>query len=253
MTVDAPVERKLAAIMVADVEGYSRQMHEDEEAALATLTAHRAIIDELVEQHNGRINGSAGDSVIADFTSGVEAVNCAVAIQRSLHKANLKFVPHKQMEFRIGINVGDIIEKDGELYGDGINIAARIEALAEPGGICITRATRDNVRDKVEYRFADLGERQVKNIMRPVRVFAVEFDRSEPVKVEEAPAEDNPAPDKKNKPLDPAEVEIEVTFWNTVKDSGDAEMFEAYLDKYPQGEFRKLAEIILANIKSKRG
>jgi class 3 adenylate cyclase len=248
MPVDAPVERKLAAIMVADVQGYSRQMHEDEEAALATLTAHRAIIDDFVAQHNGNISGTAGDSVIADFVSAVEAVNCAVAIQRSLYKANQELTPERRMEFRIGINVGDIIQKDGDLYGDGINVAARIEALAEPGGICVTRATRDNVRDKVEYRFEDLGERQVKNIPRPVRIFAVVFDRLEPVTVEEPRAESTTTAPSKSKPPDPAEVEIEITFWNTVKDSGDAEMFRAYLEKYPDGEFRKLAEISLARI-----
>lgn len=247
MPVDAQVERKLAAIMVADVEGYSRQMHEDEEAALHTLTAHRVILDELIAQHNGQITGSAGDSVVADFASGVEAVNCAVAIQRSLHKANLKLAADKRMEFRIGINVGDVMLKDGELYGDGINVAARIEALAEPGGICVTRATRDNVRDKVEHGFEDLGERQVKNIPRSVRIFAVTFDRSKPVEKGEVPAGTATAPEK-SKPLDPTEVEIEVTFWNTVKDSGDAEMFEAYLEKYPEGEFRKLAEISLSKL-----
>lgn len=252
MPVDAPVERKLAAIMVADVEGYSRQMHEDEEAALATLTAHRAILDELIVQHNGQVNGSAGDSVIADFASGVEAVNCAVAIQRSLYTANLKLAPERRMEFRIGINVGDIILKDGELYGDGVNVAARIEAMAEPGGICVTRAARDNVRDKVEHGFEDLGERQVKNIPRPVRIFAVVFDRSEPVKAEEVPAESPSAPERK-KPLDPAEVEIELAFWNTVKDSGDAEMFMAYLEKYPEGEFRSLAEINIGKLAAKDG
>ena len=253
MPVDSPVERKLAAIMVADVEGYSRHMHADEEAALATLTAHRAIVDELVAQHNGQISGSAGDSIIADFVSGVEAVNCAVAIQRSLYKANLKLAPERRMEFRVGINVGDIILKDGDLYGDGINVASRIQALAEPGGIYVTRATRDNVRDKVEYRFEDLGERQVKNIERPVRIFAVNFDRSEPVtKVEEAPVEGSTAP-AKDKPRDPAEVEIEIAFWNTIKHSSDAEMFKAYIEKYPEGEFRKLAEINLAKLTAKPG
>jgi class 3 adenylate cyclase len=252
MPVDAPVERKLAAIMVADVEAYSRHMHEDEEGTLKTLTSHRAIVDELIGQHNGQISGSAGDSVIADFASGVEAVNCAVGIQRSLHKANLGLAEDKRLEFRIGINVGDVISKDGDIYGDGINVAARIEALAEPGGICVTRAARDSVRDKVDYGFEDLGERQVKNIARPVRIFAVDFDRSEPVNMEQAPGDDS-ALAEKQKPLDPTEVEIEVAFWNTVKDSDDAEMIQAYLDKYPQGEFHKLAEIMLDRLRAKSG
>lgn len=249
MTTDGPVERKLAAILMADVEGYSRQMHEDEEAALATLTRLRAIIDDLVAQHNGQISGSAGDSVIADFASGVEAVNCAVAIQRGLNEANQARPAGQRMEFRIGINVGDVMLKDGDIYGDGINVAARIEALAEPGGICVTRATRDSVRDKVDYTFEDLGERQVKNIARPVRIFKIIFDRSKPIYVEERPAstEAEEAPPR----LDPAEVEIEVAFWNTVKDSEDAAMFEAYLEKYPEGEFRKLAEINLAKLGQK--
>src|SRR5687768_6255446 len=117
MTADATVERKLAAILIADVEGYSRQMHEDEEGTLATLTSHRTIIDEHVAAHNGSISGSAGDSVIADFASAVEAVNCAVAIQQSLYKANLSLAAGKRMEFRIGINVGDVMLKDGDLFG----------------------------------------------------------------------------------------------------------------------------------------
>ena len=247
MTADAPVERKLAAILIADVEGYSRQMHEDEEAALATLTAHRAVIDEHVAAHNGNISGSAGDSVIADFPSAVEAVNCAVAIQQSLHKANLSLAMDKRMEFRIGINVGDVILKDGNLFGDGINVAARIEALAEPGGICVTRATRDNVRDKVDYRFEDMGEQQVKNIARPVRTFRVIFDRWDPPELN-LPAGDEEKKPEPQKPLDPAEVEIELAFWNSVKDSDQRAMFEAYLEKYPEGEFRSLAEISIARL-----
>lgn len=249
MASDGPVERKLAAILVADVEGYSRQMHEDEEAALATLTRLRAIIDDLVAQHNGQISGSAGDSVIADFASGVEAVNCAVAIQQSLNEANLARPSGQRMEFRIGINVGDVMLKNGDIYGDGINVAARIEALAEPGGIWVTRATRDSVRDKVDYTFEDLGERQVKNIARPVRIFKVVFDRSKPIPVETRP--DSEEPEDTPRKLDPAEVEIEVAFWNSVKESEDRAMFEAYLEKYPNGEFRKLAEISLAKLGKK--
>ena len=247
MTKNIDTERRLAAIFAADVEGYSRQMHENEEAALATLTAHRAVIDELVAGHNGHISGSAGDSVIADFASGVEAVNCAVAIQQSLHKANLSLPADKRMEFRIGINVGDVMLKDGNLFGDGINVAARIEALAEPGGICVTRSTRDDVRDKVDYRFEDMGEQQVKNIARPVRTFRVLFDRWEPPRLD-LPASDEERKPEAQKPLDPTEIEVELTFWNSVKDSDDLAMLEAYLEKYPEGEFRSLAEIHIARL-----
>jgi adenylate cyclase len=240
----APVERKLAAILIADVEGYSRHMHEDEERALGILTGHRAIMDDLIAHHGGNVSGTAGDSVIADFASAVEAVNCAVAIQQALFRANRKLVAHQRMDFRIGINVGDVMLKDGDIFGDGINVAARIEALAEPGGICVTRQTRDNVRDKVAYRFEDMGEQEVKNIARPVRAFRLLFDRAggqEP----DAAEEEAPTP---KKPLDPLEVEIEIAFWNSVKDSKDAELLKAYLDKYPEGEFKPLALICLARL-----
>jgi len=171
-----PVERKLVAILAADVEGYSRLMHEDEEATLATLSSHRAIVDSLVQALGGRISGTAGDSVLAEFASVVDAVRCAVGIQQSLCKANGRLDPERRMQFRIGINVGDVILKDGDLFGDGINVAARLEALADAGAICVTRGVRDAVRDKLEYAFDDMGEQKVKNILRPVRVFKVRFD-----------------------------------------------------------------------------
>lgn len=246
MSGTASVERKLVAILIADVEAYSRHMHEDEEQALATLTSHRAIMDELISGHGGNISGTAGDSVIADFASGVEAVNCAVAIQQSLFNANRKLVAHRRMEFRIGINVGDVMLKDGGLFGDGINVAARIEALAEPGGICLTREARDNVRDKVDYRFEDMGEQEVKNIARPVRAFRLVFERAGP-KIAPLPSEVEKPPEPR-KPLDPIEVEIELAFWNSVRDSGDVAMFKAYLEKYPDGEFKPLALIRLAQL-----
>ena len=241
----AAIERKLAAILIADAEGYSRHMHEDEERALATLSAHRAIMDEHIASHGGNVSGSAGDSVIADFASAVEAVNCAVVIQQALHKANLDQPPSQRMEFRIGINVGDVMLKDGDLFGDGINVAARIEALADPGGICLTRQARDNVRDKVDYRFEDMGDQEVKNIARPVRAFRLVFDRAGPPPEEPAPTV---ATEKPAKPTDPIAVEIELAFWNSVKDSGNAAMFRAYLTKYPEGEFKPLALIQLAEI-----
>lgn len=243
----SPVERKLAAILIADVEAYSRHMHEDEERALATLSSHRAIMDDLIAHHGGNVSGTAGDSVIADFASAVEAVNCAVAIQQALFKANRKLVAHQRMEFRIGINVGDVMLKDGDIFGDGINVAARIEALAEPGGICVTRQTRDNVRDKVSYRFEDMGEQEVKNIARPVRAFRLLFDHAAGQAPQADAAEEETSPPQK-KHLDPLEIQIEIAFWNSVKDSNDAEMLKAYLDKYPEGEFKPLALIGLARL-----
>jgi len=171
-----PLERKLIAILAADVEGYSRLMHRDEGSALATLSSHRSIIDAIIVQGRGEISGTAGDSVLAEFASVVDAVHSAVSIQQALTKANSTLAPDRQMMLRIGINVGDVMVKDGGIFGDGVNVAARLEAMAEPGSISVTRGVRDHLRDRMDYEFEDLGEHTVKNIARPVRVFRVKFD-----------------------------------------------------------------------------
>src|SRR6202158_2506748 len=171
-----PVERKLVAILAADIQGYSRLMGIAEENTLATLSAHRAITDAIIAQHGGRICGTAGDSVLAEFASVFAAVQCAVEIQRDLAQANLALGEERRMWFRIGINIGDVMVKDGDIFGDGVNIAARIEALAQPGGICVSRGVRDHIRNKVAVGFEDLGEQTVKNIARPVRAFSLRLD-----------------------------------------------------------------------------
>jgi len=132
------LERKLTAILCADISGYSRLMGEDEEATLQTLSAYRKIIDSLIENHRGRFVNSAGDSVLAEFTSLVEAVNCAVDIQNSLKAENAALPPERRMQFRIGVNLGDVMVEGEQIYGDGVNVAARLESLAEPGRICIS-------------------------------------------------------------------------------------------------------------------
>src|SRR5215469_15918561 len=137
------VERKLAAIFAADVAGYSSLMGRDEFGTLRTLTAYRVIIDRLITSHRGRIFNTAGDSLVADFASAVDAVQCAVAVQEAIAKENADRPAGEQMRFRIGIHVGDIIVQGDDIYGDGVNVAARLEALAEPGGICISRVVRD--------------------------------------------------------------------------------------------------------------
>src|SRR5215469_6544404 len=167
------VERKLAAIFAVDVEGYSRLMGQDEVGTLRTLTAYRAIIDPLIASHRGRIFTTAGDSLVADFASAVDAVQCAVEVQEAMAKENADRPVGEQMWFRIGIHVGDIIVQGGNLFGDAVNIAARLEALAKPDGICISRVVRDQIRDKLPYRFDDIGEQIVKNITRPVRAYAM--------------------------------------------------------------------------------
>jgi adenylate cyclase len=170
------VERKLAAILCADVYGYSRLMGEDEEATLRTLTSYRKLIDSQIEQHHGRFVNSAGDSVLAEFASVVEAVNCAVEIQRGLKAENANLPLERRMEFRIGVNLGDVMVEGEQIYGDGVNVAARLESLAEPGGICISGTAHDQVRDKLALAYEDAGEQAVKNIARPVHVWRVLLD-----------------------------------------------------------------------------
>ena len=166
-----PLERRLVAILAADVVGYSRLMEIDEEATLATLSSHRTVTDALIAGHGGRICGTAGDSILAEFASVLAAAQCAVEIQRDLAAVNAARPEERRMWLRIGLNVGDVMVKDGDIFGDGVNIAARLEGLAEPGGICISRGVRDHIRRKLACTFGDLGEQTVKNIAQPIRVF----------------------------------------------------------------------------------
>src|SRR5499426_3695740 len=165
------MERKLAAIFSTDVKSYSRLMGEDEVATIHTLTAYRTLMATLIQQHRGRVVDSPGDNLLAEFPSVVQAVECAVAIQRALRVRNAGLPLHRRMEFRIGINLGDVIVEGERLYGDGVNIAARLEALAEPGGVLVSHTVHEQVRDKLPFTFEDLGEQQVKNIARPLRVY----------------------------------------------------------------------------------
>jgi adenylate cyclase len=167
------VERRLAAILCADVYGYSRLMGEDEEATILTLSAHRKIIDGLIEQHHGRFVNSAGDSVLAEFASVVHAVQCGVEIQSALKTENGKLPTERRMQFRIGINLGDVMVQGDQIYGDGVNVAARLESLADPGGICVSRTVHDQTKNKLSLNFEDFGDQHVKNITEPIRVFRV--------------------------------------------------------------------------------
>ena len=166
-------ERRLVAILAADVEGYSRLMGADEVATLQALTERRAILDELISTYRGRIANTAGDSVLAEFVSAVDAVQCAVEAQAELAKANLGLPEERHVNLRIGIHVGDVMVKGGDLFGDGVNIAARLQTLASAGGTCISGLAHDHVRKILPFAFADLGVQQVKNIEEPVRAFAV--------------------------------------------------------------------------------
>jgi adenylate cyclase len=170
------VERKLAAIFAADVAGYSALMGRDEVGTLRTLTAYRVIIDHLIASHRGRIFNTAGDSLVVDFASAVDAVQCAVAVQEAVARENAERPADEQMRFRIGIHVGDIMVQGDNLFGDAVNISARLEALAEPGGICVSRVVRDQIRDKLPYRCEEMGEQRVKNITRPVRAYSIKTE-----------------------------------------------------------------------------
>src|SRR5713101_3106593 len=167
------MERKLTAILCADVFGYSRLMGENEEATLSALSSYRKLIDSLIEQHHGRFVNSAGGSVLAEFASVVNAVQCAVEIQTTLKAENANPPPNRRMEFRIGVNLGDVMVDGEQIYGDGVNVAARLESLAEPGGIYISRTVHEQIRNKLALNYEDLGEQAVKNIVEPVRVFRV--------------------------------------------------------------------------------
>jgi len=170
---DEGFRRKLAAILSADVEGYSRLMDDDEEATVRTITSYRTAIADLVQQFRGRIIDTPGDNILSDFTSVVDAVNCAVEIQRDLAERNAELPDNRKMQFRIGVNLGDVIDEDGRIYGDGVNIAARIESLAEAGGICISGRAHDQVENKLGLEYEDLGKHEVKNISRPIQVYRV--------------------------------------------------------------------------------
>jgi adenylate cyclase len=238
---EAPhLERKLVAILAADVEGFSRHMECDEATTLAVLSSHRAVIDRAINEYRGRITGTAGDSVIAEFGSVLSAVNCAVQIQQLLTEENEKLVAEQRLMLRIGINVGDVMIKDGDIFGDGVNIAARLESLADPGGICVWRGVRDHLRKHRIVVFEDLGEQKVKNIAQPVRAFKVRIG-AVPPEPELDPGDDTPE-GQVDAILVGENVEVQLAFWDAIKDSEDASEFEVYLERYPEGPFAELAK-----------
>ena len=210
----------------------------------ATLSAHREVIDELIKQHGGRIANTAGDSVLAEFPSVVEAVQCGVEIQQAMAARNAQDSEEQKMLLRIGINVGDVIVKDQDIFGDGVNLAARLQGLAAAGGICISRSVRDQLRDKSPFIFEDQGEQSVKNIARPVRVFAVRFEGQPKgdllTEALHSEARTNGEPKKTD--------DVELAFWNSITDSDTAADYSAYLERYPTGNFSALARARLTSL-----
>lgn len=173
------MKRKIAAIFAADIAGYSRLVAEDEEETLRRLASYREVVDDFIAKAGGRIFNTAGDAVLAEFPSAVDAVRCAIDIQESLRTRNMAYPTSRQMSFRIGITIGDVVERDGDLLGDGVNIAARLEGLAEVGGICVSRAVHEQVANKLSVQFADIGAQEVKNIPTPVHAYMVAMRRED--------------------------------------------------------------------------
>ena len=167
------VSRRLVAVFAADVEGYSRLMGADEVGTRKGLTERRAILDRFIEEHRGRIANTAGDSVLAEFGSAVEAVQCAVEAQAALAEVNSSVALDHRISFRIGIHIGDVMIRAGDLFGDGVNIAARLQTLANPGAVCVSGATHDQVRKVLPVTFVDLGVQQMKNVQESIRVYQV--------------------------------------------------------------------------------
>ena len=167
------MERRLAAILAADVQGYSHLTELNEEASTATLRMYRAVVEESISAHRGHVFSSAGDGVVAEFPSVVEAIRCAVEIQNEIAERNASVPEDERMQFRIGVNLGDVIAEENNLYGTGVNVAVRLEQLAEAGGICISQTVYDQVRKIVEIPFEDIGERRLKNIAEPVHVYRI--------------------------------------------------------------------------------
>ncbi len=167
------VERKLATILSADVAEFSRLMGEDEEQTLRTFRGHKKVFESLVATHRGRIFNTAGDAILAEFPSAVEAVRCATDIQSALRTRNDQLPPNRQVRFRIGVNLGDVMVQGQDLLGDGVNVAARLQTAAEPGGICISGSVHDQIRNKLSLSFLSLGEKNFKNIQQPIRTFSI--------------------------------------------------------------------------------
>lgn len=170
---DEGFNRKLAAIFSADVADYSRLMGDDEENTVRTLTTYREALSLLIQQHNGKVVDSPGDNLLAEFVSVVDGVQCAVAVQKEIKARNDELPEDRKMRFRIGINLGDVIQERERIYGDGVNIAARLEGLAEPGGICISKTAFDHIESKLPYGYEFLGDQTVKNIAKPVGAYRV--------------------------------------------------------------------------------
>jgi adenylate cyclase len=208
------------------------------------LSARRAVVDELIARHRGRIANTAGDSVLAEFASVLDAVCCAIEIQAALQRADEGEPEARRMRFRIGINVGDVMVKDDDIFGDGVNVAARLEGLVRGGEICVSRGVRDHLRHRGGMVFEDLGEKLVKNIAHPIGAFRLRIGEDTSAQelsvLEEADESSDPSPMTTSDLSSDNEVALELALWDSVKDGDRAEL-ESYLEQYPEGTFASLA------------
>jgi class 3 adenylate cyclase len=241
------VSRRLAAILAADVAGYSRLMGNDEIGTLRALKAHRReLVDPTIARHHGRIVKTTGDGMLVEFRSIVDAVACAVSVQRGMAGRNATVPDDRCIVFRIGINLGDILIDGDDIFGDGVNVAARLEGLVKGGEICVSRGVHDHLRHRGGMLFEDLGEQLVKNIAHPIRAFRLwvgEATSQQKVPIAEETAE---VPELPSAPAEISElsadneVALELALWDSVKEGSPAEL-ESYLEQYPEGTFASLA------------
>ena len=229
---DEGFKRKLTAILSADVEGYSRLMGENEEATVRTLTNYRTAINDLVQQYRGRVVDTPGDNLLTEFTSVVDAVNCSMEIQRKLAERNTELPDDRKMQFRIGLNVGDVVEEEERIYGDGVNIAARLEGLADPGGICISGRAYDQVENKLDLSYEYIGEHAVKNIKRPLRVYRIGMETG-------SVAEFSKAPEM------PKKTSIAVLPFVNISDDADQEYFSDGITEDLITDLSKLSDLFV--------
>jgi len=242
------LERKLVAILAADVAGFSKHMERDEVATLAALTKLRDISDEIITEFDGRITSTAGDSVIAEFPSVLSAVEAAVNIQEQLFTYNHKPENKHPLWFRIGLNVGDVMVKGSDIFGDGVNVASRLEGISKTGGISVSRGVFDYVDKQTAYVFDDLGMQSVKNIVEPIGAYAIRFKDGKAVVNEKA--FDVPVEEVASDESSSNSHALELSLWETVKDSESIGELQAYLNEFPDGTFSQVAKLRIKDIET---
>jgi class 3 adenylate cyclase len=236
------VQRKLAAILAADIAGYSRLTTVDEQGTVQRLGQLLAVVEDRISRRGGRVVSTAGDGILAEFASAMESVFAAIEIQQAAAAFNANLDKGLAMQFRIGVSIGDVIQTGEDIHGDSVNVAARLQQIAEPGAIYVTRTVRDHLRDKTMIQFDDLGERDLKNLPRPVRTFRVSLDELPDIPSPSAASDGGDEEDEEEAST------TELAFWQSVDDSASPGDYEAYLEKYPNGAFAELARTRLEDL-----